>query len=68
MQSLLRLREPALLLRCRKEDHHLVESVLDSAKQEYAEKLQISPPDILVDTDVYLPPAPSHNNAHGLSW
>ncbi|CAL9152976.1 unnamed protein product [Musa hybrid cultivar] len=31
VQSLLRLKEPAVLLRCRKDDHHLVESVLNPA-------------------------------------
>ncbi|KAK2664218.1 hypothetical protein Ddye_002792 [Dipteronia dyeriana] len=67
VQSLLRLKEPAVLLRCRKDDHHLVESVLDSAKEEYAEKLNVHSPEIIVDTTVYLPPAPSHHNAHGLS-
>ncbi|KAG6737475.1 hypothetical protein POTOM_058999 [Populus tomentosa] len=65
VQSLLRLKEPAVLLRCRKDDHHLVESVLHSAKEEYAEKVNVYPPEIIVDHDVYLPPAPSHHNAHG---
>ncbi|KAJ8764824.1 hypothetical protein K2173_010289 [Erythroxylum novogranatense] len=65
VQSLLRLKEPAVLLRCRKEDHHLVESVLNSAKEEYAEKLNVHAPEIIVDHNVYLPPAPSHHNAHG---
>nr|UWI82229.1 V-type proton ATPase subunit E-like [Populus tomentosa] len=67
VQSLLRLKEPAVLLRCRKDDHNLVESVLHSAKEEYAEKANVSPPEIIVDHDIYLPPAPSHHNAHGLS-
>ncbi|KAG6751841.1 hypothetical protein POTOM_044051 [Populus tomentosa] len=67
LQSLLRLKEPAVLLRCRKDDHNLVESVLHSAKEEYAEKANVSPPEIIVDHDIYLPPAPSHHNAHGLS-
>ncbi|XP_061987724.1 V-type proton ATPase subunit E-like isoform X1 [Populus nigra] len=65
VQSLLRLKEPAVLLRCRKDDHHLVESVLHSAKEEYAEKANVYPPEVIVDHDVYLPPAPSHHNAHG---
>uniref|UniRef100_A0A2P2KXG7 V-type proton ATPase subunit E n=1 Tax=Rhizophora mucronata TaxID=61149 RepID=A0A2P2KXG7_RHIMU len=65
VQGLLRLKEPAVLLRCRREDHHLVESVLDSAKEEYAEKVKVHPPEIIVDHHVYLPPAPSHYNAHG---
>ncbi|XP_015896381.1 V-type proton ATPase subunit E [Ziziphus jujuba] len=65
VQSLLRLKEPAVLLRCRKEDHHLVESVLESAALEYAEKTNFQPPEIIVDHHVYLPPAPSHHNVHG---
>lgn len=67
-QSLLRLKEPAVLLRCRKDDHHLVESVLESAKEEYAQKLQVHPPEIIVDHQIYLPPGPGHHNAHGPSW
>ncbi|KDO76422.1 hypothetical protein CISIN_1g0269492mg [Citrus sinensis] len=67
VQSLLRLKEPAVLLRCRKDDHHLVESVLESAKEEYAQKLQVHPPEIIVDHHIYLPPGPGHHNAHGPS-
>ncbi|KAB1202800.1 V-type proton ATPase subunit E [Morella rubra] len=65
VQSLLRLKEPAVLLRCREDDLHLVQSVLDSAAQEYSEKAKVHRPEILVDSKVYLPPAPSHHNAHG---
>jgi len=65
---LLRLKEPSVLLRCRKEDLHLVEEVLDSAAQEYAEKANVHAPEIVVDKDVYLPPAPSHHNPHDLHW
>ncbi|XP_062074493.1 V-type proton ATPase subunit E-like [Humulus lupulus] len=67
VQSLLRLKEPAVLLRCREADLSLVESVIESAAQEYAEKDNVSPPEIIVDHDVYLPPAPTHNQSHGLS-
>ncbi|KAK9147328.1 hypothetical protein Scep_006085 [Stephania cephalantha] len=56
VQSLLRLKEPAVLLRCRKEDLELVESVLDAAKDEYAEKAGVHSPEIIVDSKVYLPP------------
>uniref|UniRef100_A0A0D3EL72 V-type proton ATPase subunit E n=2 Tax=Oryza TaxID=4527 RepID=A0A0D3EL72_9ORYZ len=66
-QSLLRLKEPAVILRCRKEDRELVESVLESAKNEYADKANVYPPEIVVDRNVYLPPAPSHYEAHGPS-
>ncbi|PRQ17502.1 putative H(+)-transporting two-sector ATPase [Rosa chinensis] len=64
IQSLLRLKEPAVLLRCRKDDVHLVESVLEAAAQEYAEKRDVHAPEILVDHTVYLPPAPTHYNPH----
>ncbi|KAJ7965017.1 V-type proton ATPase subunit E [Quillaja saponaria] len=67
VQSLLRLKEPAVLLRCRKDDLHLVEHVLNSAANDYAEKAKVHAPEIIVDKHVYLPPAPSHHNAHGLS-
>ncbi|KAM0829885.1 hypothetical protein ACQ4PT_066590 [Festuca glaucescens] len=68
VQCLLRLKEPAVLLRCRKEDHHNVERVLDSAKSEYASKAEVHEPEILVDHSVYLPPSPSHHDhdKHGL--
>ncbi|KAK2425910.1 V-type proton ATPase subunit E [Trifolium repens] len=66
IQSLLRLKEPSVLLRCRKEDLQLVEDVLDSATQEYAEKANLHVPEIVVDKDVFLPPAPSHHNPHDL--
>jgi V-type H+-transporting ATPase subunit E len=66
IQSLLRLKEPSVLLRCREEDLHLVENVLDSAAQEYAEKANLHVPEIVVDKDVFLPPAPSHHNPHDL--
>ncbi|KAL0417563.1 UNVERIFIED_CONTAM: V-type proton ATPase subunit E [Sesamum radiatum] len=65
VQSLLRLKEPSVLLRCREDDVHLVQSVLHSAKEEYAEKLKVHQPEIIVD-NVHLPPPPSHHNAHGL--
>ncbi|KAI8546255.1 hypothetical protein RHMOL_Rhmol07G0102300 [Rhododendron molle] len=63
-QSLLRLKEPAVLLRCRKEDLNVVENILNSAKHEYAEKANVHAPEILVDKTVFLPPAPSHHDAH----
>ncbi|XP_065858688.1 V-type proton ATPase subunit E-like [Euphorbia lathyris] len=65
VQSLLRLKEPAVLLRCRKDDLKLVESVLNSAKQVYADKAKVHAPEIIVDNNVYLPPAPTQHNAHG---
>ncbi|XP_073144636.1 V-type proton ATPase subunit E-like [Henckelia pumila] len=65
VQSLLRLKEPSVLLRCRKDDAKLVNSVLKSAKEEYAEKAKVHSPEIVVDS-VHLPPAPSGDDAHGL--
>ncbi|KAE8726843.1 V-type proton ATPase subunit E [Hibiscus syriacus] len=53
VQSLVRLKEPAVLLRCRKDDVHLVVSVLDSAKGEYASKVNVDPSEIFID-DVHL--------------
>ncbi|XP_020224728.1 V-type proton ATPase subunit E [Cajanus cajan] len=64
VQSLLRLKEPSVLLRCRKHDLHLVEHVLDSAAQEYADKANVDPPEIIIDNQVYLPPGPNHHNVH----
>ncbi|OIW11105.1 hypothetical protein TanjilG_22912 [Lupinus angustifolius] len=66
LQSLLRLKEPSVLLRCREDDLQLVESVLDLAVQEYAEKANVHPPEIIVDKEVYLPPAPSDDDSHAL--
>ncbi|KAJ4806752.1 V-type proton ATPase subunit E [Rhynchospora pubera] len=66
VQSLLRLKEPAVLLRCRKEDKDHVEEVLESAKNEYAGKANVAPPEIFVDENVYLPPGPEHHHSHGL--
>ncbi|KAK1312636.1 V-type proton ATPase subunit E1 [Acorus calamus] len=65
--SLLRLKEPSVLLRCREADVDLVESVLDEAKQEYAEKAQVHSPAVNVDNRVYLPPPPKDSKSHGLS-
>ncbi|XP_071685854.1 V-type proton ATPase subunit E-like [Rutidosis leptorrhynchoides] len=66
VQGLLRLKEPAVLLRCRKEDVHIVNSVLHAAKAEYGEKTHVHEPEIIVDT-IHLPPAPSHDDPHALS-
>ncbi|GJR90596.1 V-type proton ATPase subunit E-like protein [Tanacetum coccineum] len=66
VQGLLKLKEPSVLLRCRKEDLHMVESVLDLAKEEYAAKTNVHQPEIIVD-NIYLPSAPSSNDPHALS-
>lgn len=67
-QSLLRLKEPAVLLRCREVDQKLVESILDKAKNEYAEKAKVQPPIITLDEDVFLPPPPKSADSHEPSW
>ncbi|KAJ4752451.1 V-type proton ATPase subunit E [Rhynchospora pubera] len=67
IQSLLRLKEPAVILRCRKDDYAIVDSVLDSAKKEYATKAGVFPPEIVIDPNVFLPPAPSSFQDHSLS-
>ncbi|KAE8667134.1 V-type proton ATPase subunit E [Hibiscus syriacus] len=54
VQSLVRLKEPVVLLHCRKDDVHLVVFVLDSAKGQYASKVNVDPPEIFID-DVHLP-------------
>ncbi|KAL7248749.1 hypothetical protein ACSBR2_003481 [Camellia fascicularis] len=67
VQSLLRLKEPSVLLRCREIDVVLVESVLDDAKREYTDKAGVHAPKITVDKRVYLPPPPSSEDSHGPS-
>ncbi|GAA0148169.1 hypothetical protein Leryth_003203 [Lithospermum erythrorhizon] len=66
VQSLLRLKEPSVLLRCREEDANTVQSVLKSAAAEYASKTRENAPEIVVDK-VFLPPAPTSADAHGPS-
>jgi V-type H+-transporting ATPase subunit E len=68
IQSLLRMREPSLVLRCREADRGLVEAVLEVAKKEYAEKAKVNLPKVIVDGKVYLPPYKNTRNAHGPSW
>ncbi|XP_066363540.1 V-type proton ATPase subunit E-like [Miscanthus floridulus] len=67
VQSLLRLREPALVLRCREADRSLVEAVLEVAKKEYAEKAKVNLPKVIIDGKVYLPPQRSSRDAPGPS-
>ncbi|CAL1373129.1 unnamed protein product [Linum trigynum] len=66
IEGLLRLKEKSVLLRCREADRGAVESVLEDAKKEYADKLKVALPQITLDKQVYLPPAPSANSHHGL--
>ncbi|KAI9074277.1 hypothetical protein K1719_043762 [Acacia pycnantha] len=64
VQALVRLREPAVILRCREVDRKLVESVVDEAKKEYSEKAKVHPPRIMIDERVYLPSALKSGNSH----
>ncbi|KAJ8425833.1 hypothetical protein Cgig2_021300 [Carnegiea gigantea] len=66
VQALLRLKEPAILLRCREMDRKVVESALEDSKREYAEKAKVAAPTITIDK-VYLPPPPSGPNHIGPS-
>ncbi|XP_047333096.1 V-type proton ATPase subunit E1-like [Impatiens glandulifera] len=67
VQSLLRLKEPSLLLRCREIDVSPIDSVLSEAKKEYADKLKVAAPTITVDKRVYLPPPPKSGDSHEIS-
>ncbi|XP_050379407.1 V-type proton ATPase subunit E2 [Argentina anserina] len=62
VQSLIRLKEPAVLLRCREVDRKLVESVLEEAKKVYADK-GFPSPKVTID-GVYLPPPPKGGDSH----
>ncbi|KAK2657782.1 hypothetical protein Ddye_010834 [Dipteronia dyeriana] len=64
VQSLLRLKEPAVLLRCREVDKKVVESTVEDAKREYAEKAKVQPPKLTIDDKVFLPPPPSKADSH----
>ncbi|KAF8041724.1 hypothetical protein BT93_A0356 [Corymbia citriodora subsp. variegata] len=66
IQCLLRLQEPAVLLRCREVDQKLVQSVLDDAKRAYAEKAGVAPPAVTLDNQVFLPPPPKDVDSHEL--
>lgn len=69
VQSLVRLKEAAVLLRCREVDRKVVESVLEEAKKEYADKFKVATPKITID-NVYLPPPPTNpdHNSHQSYW
>lgn len=63
----MRLKEPATQLRCREQDLETVLSVIESAKQAYAEKLGVDVPEVFVDDKHFLPGPPGSTN-HGSSW
>lgn len=56
-----------MLLRCRKDDAGLLESVLSSAKEEYAEKAKVHEPEVIIDS-IHLAPTHSDHHDHGPSW
>ncbi|VVA14464.1 PREDICTED: V-type [Prunus dulcis] len=62
--SLMRLKEPAVLLRCREVDKKVVESVLEEAKKAYADKASASVPKVTIDDRVFLPPPPKGGDSH----
>ncbi|KAL6077606.1 V-type proton ATPase subunit E [Balamuthia mandrillaris] len=57
LQALLRLMEPQVSLRCRKEDEDMVKGVMGAAVQEYKQKTGKTC-ELSIDTKHYLPPAP----------
>lgn len=59
-----------MLLRCREGDRKLIESVLEEAKREYAEKTNVQAPKITLDDRVYLPPPPKNGavDSHEPFW
>ena len=64
----MRLKEPAVIVRCREADRKLVESLMEVAKREYCEKAKVQPPRITIDDRVYLPPPPTSANSHEPFW
>jgi len=66
IQGLLRLKEPSTQLRCREQDLEVIQSVIKSAKQAYAEQLNVDVPEVFVDDKHFLPGPPESSN-HGSS-
>ncbi|KAI4353582.1 hypothetical protein L6164_002521 [Bauhinia variegata] len=62
VQSLMRLKEASVILRCRECDLKTVESVLEEARKEYANKAKAQAPKITLDDGVFLPPPPKDDN------
>lgn len=54
----MRLKEAAVIMRCREVDKKLVESLMDEVKKEYSEKAKVQAPKITIDERVYLPSTP----------
>ncbi|KAG2304017.1 hypothetical protein Bca52824_032668 [Brassica carinata] len=49
VESLLRLKEQSVLLRCREMDKKVVESIIEDAKKQYADKANVPSPKITID-------------------
>ncbi|KFK24694.1 hypothetical protein AALP_AA8G012600 [Arabis alpina] len=64
IESLLRLKEPSVLLRCREMDKKVVESIIEDVKKQYADKAKVSSPKITIDDKVFLPPPPNPKLPH----
>ena len=54
-------------IRCRKEDLHLVQPVVESACEIYASKANVPMPEAYVDEKVFLP-GPQQPGIHRSSW
>ncbi|KAG0614864.1 hypothetical protein M758_6G209800 [Ceratodon purpureus] len=67
IQGLLRLREPSVQIRCRKDDLHLVQAVIQSACEIYANKATVEVPKVIVDDKVFLP-GPPQPGQYGSTW
>jgi V-type H+-transporting ATPase subunit E len=61
------MREPAVQIRCRKEDLHLVQPVVESACEIYASKAKVPMPEAYVDEKIFLP-GPQQPGVHRSSW
>ncbi|XP_044483927.1 V-type proton ATPase subunit E2-like [Mangifera indica] len=67
IQSMISLREPAIMLRCREIDLKVVEALMEEVKKEYTDKAKVAVPTITIDTKVHLPPPPSSEDSHAPS-
>lgn len=62
------MKEPAVLLRCREVDKKLVDSIIEEAKREYADKAKVHAPQVTVDNKVFLPPPRTKPDSHEPYW
>ncbi|XP_010543145.1 PREDICTED: V-type proton ATPase subunit E2 isoform X2 [Tarenaya hassleriana] len=60
---IVQLKEPSVLLRCREMDKKTVESIIEEAKREYADKAKVQVPKVTIDAKVFLPPPPNPKTA-----